>query len=296
VTERPPRFAFVGYGTLASALAAALRRAGAEHIGVYVRARPSGDPSSRDAELLAAGMTPAASVADAVAAADVAVAAVPAAASRSIAEAALQSMRAGALYVDPTPLPPREKEALAERFAGAGVSYVDAAVLGTVLTEGGQVPILVSGEGALRFTELAVRFGLRVSTIDGPAGRASTVKLVRSVFMKGRDALILEMVLAARRQGLGDIVVASIGGKGEDVPFSELVRRVLCSLAVHAERRVGELESSAAVLAASGVEPVMTRAAAERLRRMADLDLRPRFAGDVPKDVDDVLAALDELG
>jgi len=52
--------------------------------------------------------------------------------------------------------------------------------------------------------------------------------------MKGRDALILEMMLAARRYGLEDRVAESIKGPGETVPFTALAERVLCALAVHA--------------------------------------------------------------
>ena len=38
--------------------------------------------------------------------------------------------------------------------------------------------------------------GLSVSTTDGPPGTAARVKLLRSVYLKGRDALIAEMGIA----------------------------------------------------------------------------------------------------
>jgi hypothetical protein len=109
--------------------------------------------------------------------------------------------------------------------------------------------------------------------------------------MKGRDALVLEMMLAARRLGVEDAVVRSIAGPGEQAPFADLAERVLRALAVHAGRRADELESSAELLRELGVEPTVTEAGAERLRRLAELGLRERFGGERPPSGSDTLDA-----
>jgi hypothetical protein len=98
--------------------------------------------------------------------------------------------------------------------------------------------------------------------------------------MKGRDALVLEMMLAARKLGVEDEVARSIAGPGEQVPFTELSERVLRALAVHAGRRADELESSAALLRELGIDPLLTEAGADRLRRIAGL--REHFKGERP--------------
>jgi 3-hydroxyisobutyrate dehydrogenase-like beta-hydroxyacid dehydrogenase len=130
--------------------------------------------------------------------------------------------------------------------------------------------------------------------LDGPAGTAARLKLVRSVFMKGRDALVLEMMLAARRLGVEDEVARSIAGPGEQVPFTELSERVLRALAVHAGRRAEELDSSAALLRELGVDPLVTEAGAERLRRLAATGLRERLGGERPPDGRATLDAAEE--
>ena len=135
-----------------------------------------------------------------------------------------------------------------------------------------------------------------MSHLDGPAGRASLVKLLRSVYMKGRDALILEMLVAARRHGVEDAVLQSIGGPGEQVPFPELASRVVRSLAVYAERRSAELAAAAELLAAVDVEPLMTDAGVARLRWLADFDVRARFGDERPDDMQEVLRMVDALG
>lgn len=206
------------------------------------------------------------------------ISAVPGSASESVFSQALPLLSKDTLFVDLTAAAPEVKERAAARHH----SYVDGAVLGTVATSGAAVPIAVAGEGAERFRELVSPSGLNVSVLDGAAGTAARLKLVRSVYMKGRDALVLEMMLAARRLGVEDEVARSIAGPGEQVPFTELSERVLRALAVHAGRRSEELESSAALLRELGVDPVVTEASAERLRRIAGL--REHFGGERPAD------------
>jgi hypothetical protein len=100
------------------------------------------------------------------------------------------------------------------------------------------------------------------------------------------------MMLAARKLGVEDEVARSIAGPGEQVPFTELSERVLRALAVHAGRRSDELESAAALLRELGVDPVLTEAGADRLRRIAGL--REHFGGERPADGRATLDAISE--
>jgi 3-hydroxyisobutyrate dehydrogenase-like beta-hydroxyacid dehydrogenase len=137
--------------------------------------------------------------------------------------------------------------------------------------------------------------------VTGPtAGDAARVKLIRSVYMKGRDALLVEMLTTARRCGLDARVVDSIArAPGEQVPFEQLVERVMPALVRHAGRRADELANASAEVERSGLEPTMTTAAERRLRWMAsltqiaDLGARPRppAAGDVITALADAAAA-----
>lgn len=291
-----PRFSFIGFGELAAQLAAGLRTAGAEDISAY--ARPPSDAKGGAApgrRMGALGVRACETLEDAVRGADVIIAAVPAKAAVDVAKRAALALDVDALYVDPAPLPPSEKETTAGVIASSGAQYVDVAVLGTVVTTGYRVPMLAAGPGASSWANLALRLDMNVSVVEGPPGTASLVKLLRSIFMKGRDALLLEMFIAARRYGLDQVVVESIGGRGEQVPFPELAERVLSSLALYAERRADELAASAEVEARVGVNPLMALAAEERLRRLSRLGLRDRFRSERPGGIDELLVALDEL-
>jgi 3-hydroxyisobutyrate dehydrogenase-like beta-hydroxyacid dehydrogenase len=263
------RIALIGYGELGSVLGTAL----SEVHGVHAWSR------SRQGSLE-----------EAVAGAALVISAVPGSAAEEVAERALPLLGTDTCFADLSAAPPEAKERTAARHD----FYADGAVLGTVATSGHEVPIAAAGGGAERFRDLVAPAGLRVEVLDGAvAGTAARLKLVRSVYMKGRDALVLEMMLAARRLGVEDAVVRSIAGPGEQVPFADLSERVLRALAVHAGRRAEELDSSAALLRELGVDPTMTAAGAARLRWLAERGLRERFGGERPSSGSETLDAAD---
>ncbi|HWE32974.1 MAG TPA: DUF1932 domain-containing protein [Solirubrobacteraceae bacterium] len=284
--------AFVGFGELAGRLADGVARSRRHELRAFLR-RPATPGSPRDKRLTQANVIRCAALSDAISGADAVLAAVPATAQPETAEQCAPLLAPGALYIDLASATPEAKRDAAERIARRGGSYVDAAVLGTVLTSGFAVPILASGPGANEFQSLMAPEGLNISTLDRPAGDAALVKLLRGIYLKGRDALIVEMMLTARRYGVDDTVAASIDGPGERVPFPALADRVLRSLAVHAERRATELEASSELVRAAGLDPTFTGAGARTLQAIADLGLAEAFAGERPDDAEAVLQALD---
>lgn len=289
------RIAMIGFGELGEAIADRVADAGVADLRIFTRPpRDKAAERSLDARVAATGAVRVPTLEATVSGADVILAAVPASAAMKIAADCAPYLERSALYVDPTPLPPAAKKECAALLAERGVAYVDAAVLGTVAADGYRVPILSCGPGARRWQDVATTLGLNVSVLDADPGGATLVKLLRSVYMKGRDALILEMLMAARRYGVEDAVIESVNGSGEAVPFPALATRVMCALAIHAERRAGELESSARVLEGVDVEPLVTRAGADRLRRLADLGLRDHFQGRRPDDLYDVLRVIEQ--
>ncbi|HEU4978413.1 MAG TPA: DUF1932 domain-containing protein [Solirubrobacteraceae bacterium] len=289
------RLAFVGFGDLAGVLAAQARRGGVAEVRAWARLRPdAAGEAALGARIEAAGAQRCETVEAAVGGADVVMAAVPAAASATTVAACAPWLRAGALYADPAPLPPPQKARLADLVARAGGEYVDVAVLGSVAVAGAAVPMLAAGRGARRFADTLAPCGFDVRVIDGPAGRASLIKLVRSVYLKGREALVLEMVLAARRLGIEQEVLDSVRGPGEEVAFPALAERILCSLAAYSGRRADELAASARLIEEAGVEPLVAGAAAARLARLDGDGLRRRFHGERAARGADVLAAIEE--
>lgn len=289
--------ALIGFGELGSALAGQLARSGAHEVRVLVRPRADpGDDEALGRRIEQVGARRCDSPEQALAGARAVLSAVPAREAGEVLARCAPLLERGACYVDLSSAPVAQKQTGAELLAATGALYVDGAVLGAVAASGAQAPILLSGPGAPVLLELAGQEGLALEVLDAPAGGATLVKLLRSVYMKGRDALVLEMMLAARRYGLERVVARSIGGPGEQVPFSALAERVLCSLALHAERRAEELRASGEVVRAAGVQPRVTLAGAQVLDELGALGLRERFGGERPSAGEEVLRAIDSLG
>lgn len=290
-----PSIGIIGFGELGSVLAARMVECGLSDVRAYRRPRPQPRADARAREVRAVGARPSATLEDAVLGAGVIVSAVPATAAGDVAGACAGLLERGALFADLSAGEPADKAAAADAMAERGAAYADVAVLGTVVMSGWAVPMIASGPGAAAWTGFAGELGMTARTIDGPAGSAALIKLLRSVYMKGRDALVAETLLAARRHGVDRDLLPTIAGPGEQVSFPELAERVMCSLTLHAQRRADELERSAAVVQAAGVEPLVSLAAAERLRRVAAMRLGERFDGRRPAELAVVLDAVDEL-
>lgn len=288
--------AFVGFGELGASLAEGLSKSHGHVLRAFLRGQTD-TGALTEQRLAASGTERCASLAAAVAGADAVFATVPGRAARGVAVESAAHVQRGSLYVDFSSGAPEEKRQAELSLAGAGAPYADAAVLGSVAVSGFAVPILASGPGARPLQALVEPDGMQVKAIDAPAGHASLVKLLRSIYLKGRDALIVEMMLTARRYGLDDVVAASIRGPGEQLEFTALAERVLRSVALHAERRADELAMAADVAGDVGIDSSLARSGSQTLRDVASLGLRERFGHGQPRELDAaaVLAAIDEL-
>lgn len=285
---------FIGFGELGSSLAEGLAHSGHHRLRAYIRGWPR-TSETYERRLTASGTTACASLPEAVANAAVVFAAVPATVSLQLAREAAPHLKRGTVYADLATASGADKLAAAEALEPHGVVYADAAVLGTVAVDGFRVPILVSGPGATAIRSLLAPDGFNVTEMPAPVGQAALVKLLRSAYLKGRDALIVQTMLAARRYGLKEVVAESLERPGDRLPFEAIATRVLCSVALHAGRRAHELQEVGEALREVGIDPALAWAGSQVLERIAGLGLSDVLGEGRPTDPDAVLAAIDEL-
>jgi 3-hydroxyisobutyrate dehydrogenase-like beta-hydroxyacid dehydrogenase len=94
--------------------------------------------------------------------------------------------------------------------------------------------------------------GAPVEVLDEPVGAAAARKLLRSVFMKGLAATVLEALAAATAAGCPDWLREQIATElGPDGPA--LVERLVTGSHRHAARRLGEVRASRDYLTELGV-------------------------------------------
>lgn len=178
---------------------------------------------------------------------------------------AAQHIAPGALFFDMNSVAPDTKRAAEKLIDVVGARYVDVAVMAPVDPMRLAVPLMLSGpyaeDGAAALTAIGFT---NVRVVVGDVGRASSIKMIRSIMIKGQEALTAEMMLAARTAGVVDEVLASLGeGWREKVDYN------LERMKTHGIRRAAEMEEVAKTLTALGMEPLMTNGTIARQREMA---------------------------
>lgn len=198
------------------------------------------------------------------------------------------------VFIDLTTASPYDKRALEEAFHDKGILYADSAMLGPLPVYMHKVPMLISGNGAERAKELMSSLNMDVTTVEGDAGTASKIKLVRSVFMKGLQALIVETFLFARKAHVEQTILDSISKTINAVPFQDTVKRMITADTIHAERRAHEIGDSIAIMKDTGVVPIMAAAGEARLLASAALGTREELGGNAPASMEEVFSIWEE--
>jgi 3-hydroxyisobutyrate dehydrogenase-like beta-hydroxyacid dehydrogenase len=251
------RVALLGLGEAGSAIAADLVRLGADVRGYDPKVPVPVGVDSRSSE------------SDAVRDADLVLSVNSAQDAASALDRALPALRDGTIWADLNTAAPSVKAALVERLHGQAVLVADVALLAPVPGKGLYTPMLASGPGARRYAEQLAGFGAGVELYDGPAGAATSRKLLRSVFYKGLAAAVVEAVAAADAAGCGEWLRDNI--RAELVAFDErTLDRLIDGTHRHARRRAEEMAAAAQQLRQLGVAPHIADAAHDLLVQLRD--------------------------
>jgi 3-hydroxyisobutyrate dehydrogenase-like beta-hydroxyacid dehydrogenase len=180
----------------------------------------------------------------------------------------------GSLYCDMNSVAPDTKRAAAALIEAAGGRYVDVAVMAPVYPAQRDVPLLVSGPHAAA-GEAALRAAgfTRTRILPGGIGAASATKMIRSVMVKGLEALTAECVLAAHRAGLTDEVFGALNASWPGTNWLEKADYNLERMMVHGLRRAEEMDEVVKTLDGLGTGSAMTRGTVERQRAIGRMGL-----------------------
>lgn len=181
------------------------------------------------------------------------------------AESAAPGLAAGAIYADLNTTSPALKHDIAALVTGAGARFADVALLGPVPARGLATPAVASGPGAQAFADALRPLGMPVDVVSDRPGDAATLKLLRSVFMKGLAASALESLRGAEAAGHARWLEGEIAA----VVGESLLERLVEGSRRHAQRRVNEMEAARELLLELGVEPHIAAASASVLAELA---------------------------
>ncbi|MBI5132947.1 MAG: NAD(P)-dependent oxidoreductase [Rhodopseudomonas palustris] len=278
-------FALIGLGEVGTCFAAELL---AQGVALRVGSRPS-ERARTSAERL--GLTLETDPASAVRDADVVLLTVTGDGLRDVVQRIAPALRPTAIVADLTAADPPQVIAAAKLLGANCARFVDVAIMGAVSLHGIRTPLLAAGDMAAEFAAAMNAFGFAVSArAESQVGDASRLKLLRSLFTKGLDALVIESMLAAAALGLEADLIDLLSDYDQR-PMREHIRMYLRTHPPHAARRLVEMQAAELQLKALNLPSVVTRAAIERYRRTAEL-VESRGLPNAPLDADRALAWL----
>lgn len=254
-----PRISFIGFGEAGQAIATGLRGEGVERIAAWDILFPQagGTPLKAAAEKIGARV--ATSAADAVREVDIVVAAVTAASSVEAARSVATSLTGAPYYLDINSVSPGRKQETAA-LLGDRARYVDVAIIAPIHPKLHKTAMLIAGPYAQGIAPLLTELGMDVKIAGEKTGTAAAIKMIRSVMIKGIEALTLETFIAATRAGLVDEVTASMKNNYPGLDWTKIAEYNVERMVSHGERRAAEMEESARTLRELGIEPRMVDA------------------------------------
>jgi 3-hydroxyisobutyrate dehydrogenase-like beta-hydroxyacid dehydrogenase len=272
-----PNLCFIGFGEAGQALASGLREAGVHSIAAWDILFPERDGERLKAAGAKIDVRLATSAADAVRGSDMIVSAVTAASSLTAAQQVKPHL-SGQVFLDINSVSPGRKQETARELAAAA-RYVDVAVMAPVHPARHQTPMLLAGPEAEAVAPVLQELTMKVAVAGSQIGAAAAIKMVRSVMVKGMEALTYECFVAAARAGVEDQVIASLAKSFPTLDWSRLIEYNLERMASHGARRAAEMEEVADTLRELGIEPLMATATAERQREMGRLGRNDNVRG-----------------
>jgi len=287
---------FIGFGEAGSAIAKGLRGEGITQMSLcHLRKDDPRRVAWVKAQAKESGVQYRESVPEVVDSAQVIFSVVSLDGAVAAAEKALGALKSGKTYLDLTSSFPEDMKAIAKMIEPTGAKFVDGAMMAALPQHRHKVLTYVAGPHAAETAEWLNAWGMNLKVVGDQPGQASAIKLLLSVGTKGFESVLVEMLLASHHYGVEHHVLSALNEffkKGLD----SAIHRLVGSDAVHAGRRVKEMESSVKLLESLGVEPLMSRATVQRLRWSASLGLAEHFHGQSPETYQEVIEAWEKIG
>lgn len=173
-----------------------------------------------------------------------------------------------------------------------GALFTEGVAMDTVPAKGIQVPILLCGPESSALSELLNNLGFNTRSVSSALGAASSTKLLRSVLIKGMEALFAESMEAAGSVDLHDEVIASLQATYPGMDWQQVAGYQLSRASLHAQRRAAEMREAQDLVQRLGVDPIMTKAIVERQQNLSDREVARHYETNSESSVTNFIAAV----
>ena len=279
-----PVIGFIGFGEVAYNFASGLLESGIKKIIAYDKAasQNSNIIKSRANEL---GVEIKTSINELVENSDIIISTVHGNVAYEVAKSASEFIKAGKLYVDINNTSPQTKLNIANVIGNTNAKFVDLELFETPARVKQKSYLLASGDGAKTFIDIMKNFEMTPNLVEGNPNKASEIKSLANIYMKGIQALTLELTVGAVNAGVDLKSIAPLIVKPvANIPAEKQLSFWILRGILHAGRKTAELDDINQALRDWNTEPVMMEATQKRLKQFAQFDISGFFGNDVSLD------------
>jgi 3-hydroxyisobutyrate dehydrogenase-like beta-hydroxyacid dehydrogenase len=268
-------FGIVGHGVVGSLFSRLLCNHGARVLSYdCLLDRP--DTASLMQKKIEDDGSKACSLAEVLAASDYILSVVTPQSCREIADCVSRSLRGGQVFVDLTSTSPAVKRMIGAIVTNSGAKFVEGVILGAVSSFTSPV-ILLGGPASKGAASVFQQYGLAARFYSPEIGRASAFKMLRSIFSKGIEAVLVETLVAARRAGLLDEIWEEIRTTLSTGKVESTLQTWIRSHARSAQRRCHEMQEVSQFLDEIGIQTVLPQASGQVFARSFELGISDAF-------------------
>jgi len=267
------KIGFVGFGEVASIFSKEMSNKGAE-IRIYdVLISQKGGLEIIKKRMLKDNIQ-IASLEEVIIKSDYIFSSVPSQFARDVAKECVKYLKPSKVYVDLNSTSPFIKIEVSKIIQSTKADFIEGAILGAVGITGSKTHILVTGKKGKEVAEVFNKLGMNISYYSPEIGKASMFKMLRSIFSKGLEALILECLIAGKKAGIEKDLWDDITDFMSKKPFDQIAANWIQTHVTAYERRYYEIVQVVETMKKIGVEPIMTSSTEDFFRRSLSLGLK----------------------
>ncbi|MCT8998851.1 NAD(P)-dependent oxidoreductase [Chelativorans intermedius] len=200
-------------------------------------------------------------------------------------------LRPARLLIDVNSVSPGRKRAAAALVEAQGAHYLDMAIMAPVHPRKHRTPVLIAGPAAERLVPALDNLGFSHEVAGAETGAATAVKMARSLFVKGLEAITIEALLAAEASGCLESVTHSLARDFAGLGWPDFAAYEFERALRHGRRRAAEMRECAATVRELGLHGRLAEEIAEVEERMGRAQVPPPRAQALAEDLGAVLRA-----
>lgn len=186
-------------------------------------------------------------------------------------------LKLGQTFIDLNSTAPSVKKEINAIILKTGADFVEGAILGAVGATGAATKILFGGRKAEETARVFKECGLNVAFFNEEIGKASEFKMLRSIYSKGLEALLLELLISGEKAGLRKELWEDILHLMTGNSFEKTASNWMQTHALACERRYHEMEQVVETMEELNLEPILTAGTRDFFKRSAALGFKDIF-------------------